>query len=118
MSSPSPTMCECEGWWEQDGFGRQPMEQLRLSFAARRIAGTGCDMIGLFTLTGSVDEHGAATIVKQYIGQHSVAYFGLYDGEGTISGEWRIGPSGGRWSITIRRARVDGTAEIREIEPA
>jgi len=22
----------CEGWWEQSGYGRQPMEQLRIEF--------------------------------------------------------------------------------------
>jgi hypothetical protein len=88
----------CEGWWEQAGYGRQSMEQLRIEFDGGTIRGSGTDIIGLFTLTGSIEEANVA-IVKQYLGQHSVDYLGTYDGEGTMHGMWRIGLFGGKWMI-------------------
>jgi hypothetical protein len=52
-------------------------------------------MIGLFTVTGTIED-GKVAIVKQYIVQHSVDYLGTYDGEGTMHGMWRIGWFGGK----------------------
>ena len=108
---------ECEGWWEQDLFGRQPMEKLRISFDAKRIQGAGIDIIGPFSLTGAIEENGAVAIVKRYLGQHSVDYLGTYDGEGSLTGEWRIGLDRGRWLITIRRAVAGAATPILEYEP-
>ncbi len=36
----------CEGWWEQDGFGRQPMAELLLRFESSQLVGSGVDIIG------------------------------------------------------------------------
>ena len=78
------------GYWEQLFFGRQPMHDLTLYFAAGRIDGAGRDMIGRFTFSGSYDNEGHVTLTKQYVGRHSVLYHGTYDGEGTIFGRWSI----------------------------
>lgn len=109
--------CDCEGWWEQDYLGRQAMESLRIAFEGNRVQGSGIDIIGPFVLDGIIGEQGAVTILKQYIQRHCVDYLGQYDGEGTMSGEWRIGQSHGRWLIRLRRHSVDRTAEIVEWVP-
>ncbi len=80
------------GWWEQYGWGRQPMGPLVLRFADGRIEGEGRDVVGPFTFTGAYDDHGAIRMVKQYLGRHQVHYQGTYDGEGTILGRWSIPP--------------------------
>ena len=67
----------CKDWWEQAGYGRQPMEQLRIEFDGGSIRGSGSDIIGLFTLTGTIED-GKVAILKQYLGQHSVDYLGTY----------------------------------------
>ena len=45
----------CEGWWEQPGFGRQPMEQLQLSFNAGEVTGAGIDVVGAFRIAGRLE---------------------------------------------------------------
>lgn len=74
------------------------METLRIEFDGGNIRGSGSDLIGLFTLTGTIED-GSVAIVKQYVGRHSVDYLGSYDGEGTMHGMWRIGLFGGKWMI-------------------
>jgi hypothetical protein len=108
---------DCEGWWEQDGFGRQPMDALCIAFNGQRIQGSGTDIIGPFVLEGVFGELGAVAILKQYLGQHSVDYEGHYDGEGAMLGQWRIGPYRGRWFIRLRRDKRNHTAEIVEFVP-
>lgn len=78
------------GYWEQHGFGRQPMSDLQLQFHQGTITGSGWDIIGPFKFDGEYGPNGAIALVKQYLGQHPVFYRGWYDGEGTISGEWTI----------------------------
>ncbi len=90
----------CEGWWEQEGFGRQPMEQLELTFDDGNVSGTGVDVIGSFAFTGRLDGENVV-LEKQYFGQHRVDYLGGFDGEGTMRGTWRIGPLQGPWMIRI-----------------
>ena len=115
MAGPAERSCGCVGWWEQVFFGRQPMENLPLSFDGRRIRGAGVDIVGPFTLEGLLDERGGVAMIKQYRG-HAVDYLGMYDGEGTMSGQWRIGADHGRWMITIRRAVAAATEdEIAQI---
>lgn len=113
------SMLRCEGWWEQIDFGRQPMLDLRIQVAERRIAGSGSDMIGPFTFTGTLSETGQVAMLKQYIGQHTVDYVGSYDGEGTMWGHWRIAFWYGRWLITFRHGRAEraDTAAIQELVP-
>ena|SRR6516162_5050374 len=79
------------GYWEQRGWGRQPMEPLFLVFSGGTVRGEGRDIIGAFTFSGSYDNEGHVTLTKQYVGRHSVLYHGTYDGEGTIFGRWSIG---------------------------
>jgi hypothetical protein len=78
------------GYWEQTGWGRQPMRDLVLHFAEGRVQGQGVDVIGRFTFRGQYDDAGSVTLVKHYVGMHRVQYQGRYDGEGTIFGEWFI----------------------------
>jgi hypothetical protein len=117
MVSGDGRLCACDGWWEQDWYGRQPMENLSISFDGGRIQGSGFDIIGPFTLDGVIDQNGGVAILKQYIEQHSVDYLGRCDGEGTMTGEWRIGASRGRWMISIRRFEPGERAEIVELVP-
>ncbi|MEZ6063191.1 MAG: hypothetical protein R3C19_22830 [Planctomycetaceae bacterium] len=103
----------CDGWWEQDGYGRQPMQNLRLQFDGNSVQGQGCDVVGAFTLRGTVDG-AVVTLTKQYIGAHAVSYIGTFDGEGTYRGRWAILGFGGDWMIQVKSA--DG--ELTEILPA
>jgi hypothetical protein len=105
----------CEGWWQQQGFGRQPMRDLRLRFDGGTISGAGRDIVGPFTLTGSLSDQGHVVMMKRYIGQHAVDYLGQYDGEGSLWGEWHIGPLKDRWMIRIGNTK-SSAAHPREIE--
>lgn len=80
------------GYWEQAYVGRHTMRDLVLNFSGGMVSGQGHDMVGPFVFSGSYDESGGVALIKQYIGQHQVAYPGRYDGEGTIYGTWNIGP--------------------------
>ena len=94
----------CEGWWEQAGFGRQSMEQLEISYEGSSLHGTGTDIVGPFQLEG-VCEQDHVAIVKQYIAQHHIEYYGTWDGEGTLHGHWGWGGfHGGEWLIRIRES--------------
>ncbi|MEZ6132213.1 MAG: hypothetical protein R3C59_26430 [Planctomycetaceae bacterium] len=90
----------CEGWWEQAGYGRQPMHGLRLRFDDRLIVGEGFDIIGPFTLEGFIRQ-GVVNLQKHYKDAHSVDYPGTFDGEGTLQGHWSIHGFGGRWLIKV-----------------
>ena len=89
MMYPSGTW---RGFWEQRAFGRQEMSAFELHFRPDGQArGQGIDMVGPFTFAGSADPAtGRATLVKQYLGKHSVRHVGQPDGEGCISGTWTI----------------------------
>lgn len=97
-----PYWIQCEGWWEQDGYGRQPMNELRVVISNGRVQGSGDDVVGPFTFQGTIDENGEAALLKRYIGQHIVDYFGRYDGEGVLSGHWHVGGLTGVWLIRLR----------------
>lgn len=57
-------------------------------------------------------------MIKHYIDQHDVEYLGTYDGEGTMSGHWKLAGFSGRWMIWITRLEKDAlTEEIREYIP-
>jgi len=101
----------CEGWWDEVIYGRQPMHQLRLRIANGQITGSGTDIVGPFTFTGTISARGGVAMIKQYIGQHQVEYIGAYDGEGTMFGEWRIGPFRDQWAITLKRPERTGVVE-------
>jgi hypothetical protein len=96
----------CAGWWQQDEFGRQPMNNLRLRFDGGAISGSGYDIIGLFRFAGTITQQGHVAMVKQYLGQHAVDYVGTYDGEGVLFGDWRVGYSSGKWLIKIKGSRA------------
>ena len=82
-----------EGFWQQEGWGRQPMTAFTLNFAGGRVTGGGRDVIGPFTYVGEYDETtGRVVMVKQYVGphRHQVGYVGQPDGEACIQGTWSI----------------------------
>lgn len=66
------------------------MEPLTLNFDGLNVTGEGRDLVGTFTFEG-VYFDGAVSLVKQYVGMHSVRYEGKSDGEGVIAGTWNIG---------------------------
>ena len=94
----------CIGWWEQNGLGRQPMEDLVIEFSSGLIRGSGRDVVGDFQMYGTMENNGRVKIVKQYTGRHQVVYLGNYDGEGTMFGTWLIEMLNGSWSIKLLRA--------------
>ncbi len=107
----------CIGWWEQAGFGRQPMNNLVVEFSAGHLSGSGMDIVGEFTLQGHMQSDGQIRLVKQYVGRHQVIYLGQYDGEGTFFGTWVIDVLHGSWSIKILAGRGDSQPAIQEILP-
>lgn len=98
----------CRGWWEQDFYGRQPMEDLALAVDGRLLAGAGRDVVGRFSLEGFVATDGRVSIEKRYLGRHSVFYEGQTDGEGRLWGMWALPGYQGRWMIELGRAAMDG----------
>ncbi|PNY36337.1 hypothetical protein C2E31_13475 [Rhodopirellula baltica] len=103
----------CSGWWEQDGYGRQPMSDFQLSFTNGRIFGSGTDMVGDFEMEGVLEE-GKIYLRKQYIGKHEIEYHGISVGEGGYTGIWSgLGYPGGKWFIgVIRSASASDVQEI------
>ena len=102
------------GYWEQRGMGRQPMEDLSLQLADGLIRGGGRDIIGLFTFYGRMEQDGRVLMMKQYIGRHSVAYAGQYDGEGTIFGTWSI-EAWDSGDFLLRLSRTEGSGAEQAI---
>lgn len=107
----------CEGWWEQQGLGRQPMEDLELTFRDGDVSGSGRDIVGDFILSGQLQSD-RALLVKQYVGSHRVDYPGSFDGEGTLQGLWSIHGFGGKWMIRVAKDsggdQRTGSAEIQD----
>lgn len=106
---------EWEGWWEQEGYGRQPMTNLIIGFDGNEFAGLGMDIIGPFALHGEISHGGQVTIGKSYILAHTIRYEGTFDGEGTMSGIWTNGSETGRWMLSLKRdlnSSLDGIQEI------
>jgi hypothetical protein len=104
-----------KGFWHQDGFGRQAMEQFELHFTPDgTVRGQGTDMVGVFTFRGRYDPAaGTVELTKQYLGQHAVEYVGASDGEGKIIGTWSIA---GYWSGPFSlQPVVRGDEPIEEI---
>jgi hypothetical protein len=94
---------QCDGWWEQTGYGRQPMTNLIIYFANGLLAGSGYDIVGRFVLSG-------------HIGQHAIDYHGVSAGEGVYFGSWSShGFVGGKWSIRIRSVVECAESAITEI---
>ena len=106
------TSCACEGWWEQDLLGVQPMEDLVLSFAEGRVWGSGSDIVGDFELEGTIRE-GVVNIRKSYVDQHHLAYVGQFDGEGGMQGTWHILGQTGRWAIRLTPHRPDRGGKLQ-----
>lgn len=117
----SGNQCQCTGWWEQMGYGRQNMSGLLLEFNERQIVGSGTDVVGPFVLKGRLED-GKVRLNKQYFEKHTVVYQGHYDGEGTLHGRWVLGFDQGKWLIRIERADHNARNlelnEIPEFEPA
>jgi hypothetical protein len=104
------------GYWEQPGFGRQPMQDFELYFADGAVRGRGRDIVGPFQIEGAYDGRGVVKFVKQYIGKHRVMYDGLHDGEGTIFGNWSIPPLwAGTFALRPVRSQADPNLPITEI---
>lgn len=108
---------KCSGWWEQQGYGRQSMDDLELSFENGHVRGIGTDIVGDFVFSGVVNDQGIH-LHKQYVGQHSIKYHGTYDGEGVYFGRWDYaGYLGGNWLIRVGVGRPSvGESEAEIIE--
>lgn len=103
------------GFWEQQFYGRQFMEDFTLRFNDGVITGGGRDIIGIFVIKGEY-ETGKISFVKQYIGRHQVIYTGQYDGEGSIHGTWVIpGEGTGPFSLSPSPYQAKPDDPIQEI---
>jgi hypothetical protein len=103
------------GWWQQVGWGRQPMGELVLHFVDGQVFGDGRDIIGTFDFRGTYDQQGRLRMTKQYHGKHSVEYEGTYDGEGTINGRWWIGKTTGPFALSALTATPPPDAPIQDL---
>ena len=107
---------QCVGWWEQAGYGRQPMDDLRLTFSDGAIFGSGTDMIGDFQMRGELKDD-KIYLHKQYIGQHAIEYHGASIGEGAYSGIWSCdGIPGGNWFIAFVRSSESANASTSNVQ--
>ena len=113
-------MARWTGWWEQRGLGRRMMRNLVLNLAADgTVTGGGDDCIGPFSFKGHFLPDGTVSLVKQYVGRHSVSYQGHNSGEG-IFGTWNIsGLWTGQFALRpIAAGDEDAREEIHELVPA
>ena len=98
------------GFWEQSTFGIQSMFDLEMSFENGEIHGAGRDVIGAFQIGGEILGDGSVHLLKQYEDAHCVHYDGQYDGEGSISGQWRIDGYWERGTFGFRLVRGSETS--------
>ena len=86
-----------QGAFFQDGE-KYPMA-LDMMISEQGVWGSGCDEIGRFQCSGSVNGD-TVKFEKRYLGQHSVRYHGHWDGQ-QIKGKWNIGSTGdcGRFQL-------------------
>jgi hypothetical protein len=104
------------GYWEQQAWGRQAMDNLVLRFEAGLVERHGKDVIGAFTFSGRYDDQGKVTLIKHYIGRHEVLYEGTYDGEGMIFGRWSIWAIwSGPFALSPTRRNAPADVPIREL---
>jgi hypothetical protein len=115
----NPQGISCDGWWQQVSYGRQPMRDLYLAFSAGQIDGSGHDLVGPFTLLGTLDPAGRVEMKKQYLGLWSVDYIGTYDGEGLLFGHWQIGVLTDQWLIRLKPSRAVDSADtaVQALDP-
>ncbi len=109
------------GFWEQAGWGRQPMSAFELHFADGRVTGRGNDVVGVFTIRGEYESAtGKVGWVKQYVDKHRVLYAGVPDGEGSILGTWTVEMHGitnkGPFLLKPELPRPSGDEPIHEIK--
>ena len=105
------------GHWNQNGMGRQMMNDLVLVFEGNQITGNGWDCVGNFSYNGEVHESGEVRLVKKYDDRHSVVYFGQHDGEGTLHGVWTIESDNGTWAMRPQGGFRISDAPIGELLP-
>jgi hypothetical protein len=105
-----------EGFWQQVGWGRQPMREFTLNFANGKITGKGRDVVGRFVYAGEYDEQtGRVVMIKEYR-THQVLYVGQPDGEGCIQGTWTIeGCDTGPFLLRPVVRKPSGEEPIQEI---
>jgi hypothetical protein len=89
---------------------------------AGEVSGSGDDCVGSFTITGTFSAE--VTLVKQYVGRHSLLYVGTNSGEG-IFGTWQVpgfpaipGLTSGRFALFPTRDSPSDRAVVRELKPA
>ena len=59
------------GFWQQEGWGRQPMQAFELQFRHDTVIGGGFDIVGSFRILGEWEPtNGAMHFVKKYVGAH------------------------------------------------
>jgi hypothetical protein len=92
------------------------MDALWVEFSGDRLMGGGQDIVGVFTLLGTMQSNGSVRIVKRYHGKHEVVYFGQYDGEGLFYGSWTINMLTGNWSIKLLSGNSDQMETFEEFE--
>ena len=110
-------LIECQGWWNQNGLGDQPMQPLKISIDSGKIEGYGHDIVGMFSLTGFITESNAVHIVKTYAGKHNVDYYGTYDKKGTLYGQWELEGLSGFWEIRFFQERKKTNVVLRQSMP-
>jgi len=98
-------------------MGRHEMEGLTVLIDGDTIIGGGYDIIGMFTLEGTLASNNDVSIIKHYFDRHSILYKGEYDGANLMHGIWLLDFDSGAWEIRFRddqKAKVK--AEIIGVE--
>lgn len=72
----------------------QNIHNIHLTFRGETVSGSGYDVVGRFTMMGTVAD-GRVEVIKQYVGAHTVIYYGNINSAGCIVGRWKIYPYDG-----------------------
>ena len=72
-----------------------------MSITQQGVYGQGTDVVGFFVTRGECRENGDVLFRKQYIGAHSVDYYGKYE-DGKVRGMWVLeGESPEHFELTL-----------------
>lgn len=101
-----------EGFYTQ--YGVKSKMECVLEFRNQQIRGYGSDDIGTYTWEGQYDlEKGSCSMIKQYLGAHSVYYKGDVDENG-IWGSWKLSFSSGGFHLWPK-ARKNRNTETEKV---
>ncbi len=87
-----------KGYYQQGGQNH-PMIFRKLKIKNNLIEGKGKDDIAKFKVRGMIEHNGNVRFKKEYKKKHTVEYYGHYNPQGQIAGQWNLSGQTGTFYI-------------------